>query len=104
MRKEYITMRKFIRNDYTFINRLERIQARYLKQEQGSSISSYLSSQGLRMYLKIGRWIDDIKEDMRLKLNQRLLDVMNKNSNDNILNIQTEMSLMWFMDNKEIFE
>jgi hypothetical protein len=67
-------MRKFIRNDYTFIKRLERLQNTYRTKDRGGSISSDLSSKGHRMYCRINRWIDDIKEDMRLNALQNIND------------------------------
>lgn len=72
-------MRKFIRNDYTFIKRLERIGQKYLKQEQNSSVSSYLGSQGLRMYLHTGDWVKNIKEDMKLNALQKINDSGERN-------------------------
>lgn len=55
-------MRKFIRSDYTFIKRLEKLKQKYLNQ------SNIILSSNSRMYLKIDGWIDDIKEDMRLRV------------------------------------
>lgn len=67
-------MGDLIRNDYTFIQRLERVRQKYLKQEQSNSVSSHLGSQGFRMYLNIYDWIKDIKEDMRLNALQNIND------------------------------
>jgi hypothetical protein len=93
-------MRKFIRNDYTFVTRLQRLADEKLEQEKNISIFDKKLAPVFRIHMKIEKWIDDIKEDMQLKLSQRLSDSINKNNHENILNIQTEMSLLWFIDNK----
>lgn len=67
-------MRKFIRNDYTFIMRLERLQNTYRTKDCGGSISSDLSSRGYKMYCRIDGWIDSIKEDMILNALQKIND------------------------------
>lgn len=93
-------MSRFIRNDYTLVNRLQRLADKKLEQEKSMSTFSKELIPVFRIHMKINKLIDDIKEDMKLKLNQRLSDVMSKSSDESILSIQTEMSLMWFLENK----
>lgn len=68
-------MRKFIRNDYTFIKRLEKIGDKYLAQNNDNSIISTTGTSGLKMYLRIHNFIDEIKEDMRLNALQKINDI-----------------------------
>lgn len=55
-----------IRNDYTFINRLKKLNQKYLKQ------ANITPSPNFKMCLNIDNWINSIKEDMRLKALQRI--------------------------------
>lgn len=67
-------MRRIIRNDYTFINRLEKIRHKYIEQNKKYSLSTQLGTQGFRMSIHIYEWIEEIKEDFRLSVLQKLND------------------------------
>lgn len=68
-------MRKFIRNDYTFIKRLDRIADKYLNlHKEECSLTSRRSVSYFHMYMKIKDSICDIKENMRLNALQKIND------------------------------
>ncbi len=70
-------MRKFIRNDYTLINRLERLSQKYLNLHNECSTFNKKSINYFRMYVRTQRTIEDIKEDMRLNALQKINDGCN---------------------------
>ena len=67
-------MMRFIRNDYTFINRLEKIRQKYIEQNKKYSLSTQLGAQGFRMSIHVYEWIEEIKEDFCLSVSQKLND------------------------------
>lgn len=67
-------MRKFIRNDYTLINRLERLSQKYLNLHNKCSTVNKKSVNYFRMYMRIQRVVEEIKEDMRLNALQKIND------------------------------
>jgi hypothetical protein len=69
----------FIRNDYTFINRLEKVRQKYIEQNKKYSLSTQLGTQGFRMSIHTYEWIEEIKEDFRLKV----LQILNNGCNWN---------------------
>jgi hypothetical protein len=77
-------MRKLIRNDYTFINRLEKIRHKYIAQNKEYSLSTQLGTQGYRMSIHTYEWIEDIKEDFRLAVLQKLNEAVIGRKNMNV--------------------
>ena len=64
-------MRKFVRNDYTFITRLELLVCKYASM-YSESTSSKEEDRISEIHYNIRMWIKDIKEDMRLKALQKI--------------------------------
>jgi hypothetical protein len=65
-------MRKFIRNDYTLINRLKKIEHRYMELSCKHKLSDTRSGRYFRLYLLFSKAIKDTKEDMRMRALQRI--------------------------------
>lgn len=66
-------MSKPIRNDYTFVKRLERIADKYMLLHHEAS-SDTICRKYYRICTKLYDWIDEIKEDMRLQSLQNIND------------------------------
>lgn len=66
-------MRKFIRNDYTFIKRLELLVCKYDVMYHEATTNKE-QDQFSEIHYNIRKWIKDIKEDMRLNALQKIND------------------------------
>ena len=67
-------MKKFIRNDYTFIKRLELLVCKYENMYHQTSINKEQDRYS-EIHYNIRMWIKDIKEDMRLNALQKINDI-----------------------------
>ena len=63
-------MSKPIRNDYTFVKRLEKIADKYMELQREAS-SDTTCRKYFKICMKLYNWIDEIKEDMRLQSLQK---------------------------------
>ena len=66
-------MRKFIRNDYTFIKRLELLVCKYEKLYFDASTDKEQTRYS-EIHYHIRMWINNIREDMKLKVLQKIND------------------------------
>ena len=60
------------RNDYTFIQRLDKLSDEYKREEKGKDLDDWPR---FRIRIRICDWIEEIKEDMRLKALQTAIDL-----------------------------
>jgi hypothetical protein len=68
--------RRFIRNDYTFIKRLEKLVSKYEKMYYIATKDKDQTRYS-DIHYHIRMWIKDIKEDMRLQALQKINDGQN---------------------------
>jgi hypothetical protein len=66
---------KTMRNDYTFIKRLEKLVCKYENLYHEAAIHNYKEDDRYsQIHYNIRIWIKDIKEDMRLRALQKIND------------------------------
>jgi hypothetical protein len=77
-RGEITRTRNIIRNDYTFIKRLEKLVCKYEDLYHEAVIHNYKEDDRYsEIHYNIRLWIKDIKEDMRLRALQKINDGYN---------------------------
>lgn len=62
------------RNDFTFIERLDKIADKYLELQKEQVVLDKHNIRYFRMYDKIKNYISEVKEEIKLKALQKIID------------------------------